>query len=309
MEYKVYRLSFLTAVHLGNGSLEDGEYTFCADTLFSALCQEACKLGDDILKKLYECVNDGKVIFSDAFPYVGEIYYLPKPMKRIEIEDNAADSVMKKAYKKLKYIPAESFGDYLRGKYDVLNASDMSELGSFEMKVSAAIRGEEEAKPYRVGQYYFNQGNGLYFVMGYEKVEDQILIDQLMCNLSFSGIGGERSSGLGRFKVLPGILHPEIQCRLKCEGDVYMSLSVALPGDGELAQAMEQAEYLLIKRSGFVSSQSYAKEQMRKRDLYVFKSGSCFKQRFSGGVYDVSNKHGKHAVYRYAKPMFVEVNP
>lgn len=43
MEYKAYKLKFLTGVHFGKGSLDDTSYAFCADTLFSALCIEALK--------------------------------------------------------------------------------------------------------------------------------------------------------------------------------------------------------------------------------------------------------------------------
>lgn len=86
-----------------------------------------------------------------------------------------------------------------------------------------------------------------------------------------------------------------------------MSLSVALPTDKELETVLHDAEYLLCKRSGFVASEQYAPEQMRKKDLYVFKAGSCFAEQFGGDVYDVSGKCGRHPVYRYAKPMLMEV--
>lgn len=86
-----------------------------------------------------------------------------------------------------------------------------------------------------------------------------------------------------------------------------MSLSAALPKDDELETVLEGAEYLLCKRSGFVASEKYAPEQMRKKDLYVFRAGSCFPARFCGDIYDVSDKCGRHPVYRYAKPMLMEV--
>ena len=81
---------------------------------------------------------------------------------------------------------------------------------------------------------------------------------------------------------------------------------MALPQKDELTQALEGSTYLLAKRSGFVASDTYAEEQRRKRDLYVFVAGSCFKNRFSGDIYDVS-AGGGHAVYRYAKPLFMGV--
>ena len=52
MEYKAYKLRFLTGVHFGKGSLDDTSYAFCADTLFSALCIEALKDSEQRLNNL-----------------------------------------------------------------------------------------------------------------------------------------------------------------------------------------------------------------------------------------------------------------
>ena len=67
-----------------------------------------------------------------------------------------------------------------------------------------------------------------------------------------------------------------------------MLLSVALPADDELENALENASYLLEKRSGFVASSDYAEEWRKKKDLYVFTAGSCFVNCFAGDIYDVS---------------------
>lgn len=307
MKYKLYRLAFQSAVHFGRHNLDEGEYSCCADTLFSALCQEALKIGDSVLQDFYQDTKDGKLLFSDMFPYVGSTYYIPKPMKRIETADNGGDSVIKKAYKKLKYIPMDMLDSCLRGEYDVLNAPGLEELGDFEMKAAASVRGESKPAPYRIGTYYYKPGNGLYFIVGYQEEKALELNEKLLENLSFSGIGGKRASGLGRFEVFRGKLPENFCLRLEKKGVRYMSLSVSLPTDGELENVLNDAEYLLCRRSGFVASEKYAPEQMRKKDLYVFKAGSCFAERFSGDIYDVSDKGCGHPVYRYAKAMLVEV--
>ena len=51
MKYKMYKMKFQSPIHLGKQSLEDGEYAFCADTLFSALCQEAVCMGESALQE------------------------------------------------------------------------------------------------------------------------------------------------------------------------------------------------------------------------------------------------------------------
>lgn len=44
MKYSIYKLEFQTGVHLGTGMLNESEYTFRADQLFSALYIEALKI-------------------------------------------------------------------------------------------------------------------------------------------------------------------------------------------------------------------------------------------------------------------------
>ena len=84
-----------------------------------------------------------------------------------------------------------------------------------------------------------------------------------------------------------------------------MLLSVALPADEELENAMENASYLLEKRSGFVASSDYAEEWRKKKNLYVFTAGSCFCKLFCRKRSTDVSEGGKHPVYRYAKPIFM----
>ena len=307
MDYKLYRFVFQGAVHFGRQNLDEGEYTCCADTVFSALCQEALKAGGDVLQSLYGAAKEGKLLLSDAFPYMGGTFFLPKPIKHIDFGERAGDSTVKKAFKRLKYIPADMLDIYLQGGYDIMAAPDLRALGDFEMKTVASIRGEEETRPYRVGTFYYHPGNGLYLIAGYEGEEIRELLEKLLRSLSFSGLGGKRASGFGRFVLSCDGIPAELKKRLEGTGTGYMTLSAALPTDEEMETVMGGAEYLLSKRSGFISSENYAEEQMRKRDLYVFRAGSCFSTRFCGDIYDVSDGRGRHPVYRYAKPMLMEV--
>ncbi len=308
MDYRVYKLRFSGMVHFGNTRLEDAEYTFSADTLFSALCLEAVKAGDSDINRLYQLVSKGDLYFSDAFPYIGEELYLPKPFKHIDKEDESGDSNIKKAYKKLKYIPVSKFDKYLRGDFDPISDNSMRDFGRKQVKTSVSIRGEEEPKPYRVGMYSYNDNCGLYIIIGFHDPDDMNLIEELLLGLSYNGIGGKRSAGLGRFELIKDELKDGLKERLTRDGKIKMSLSVCLPKEDELPSAMEGAQYSLCKRSGFVQSDRYADDQVKKKDLYLFKSGSCFINTFHGDVYDVSSESGSHPVYRYAKPMFLEVD-
>lgn len=303
MNYKICKLEFNAPVHFGNGALSDSGKSFCADTLFSALYLEALKIGQ--AEELYRRVAAGTLLMSDAFPYVQEEYYLPKPMIYIEPKD-AGDSIQKKRFKKLQYIPVSMLHEYLEG---VMPESgwELDELGEESSQVMAAVRREEDTLPFVVGNFRFSKGCGLYCVLACESDADQYLAEDLLMNLSFTGIGGKRSGGKGRFDFKYGRNTAELEKLLgkKANGRSLL-LSTALPKEEELTEALEGSSYLLQKRSGFVLSETYAPEQRKKRDLFTMQAGSCFQHRFEGDIYDVS-MGGAHPVYRYAKAMFAEI--
>jgi len=306
MKYKLYRLSFTDGVHFGRGSLESGEYTFFADTLFSALCQEAGKETGERIGQLTELVRKGRLLFSDAMPYQGDRYYVPKPMLKILQAEDSGNSQAKKIFKKLKYIPLEYVDAFVSGRFPVEQADGLEDLGYSEMKVSAFVRTGEETLPYRIETWYFNPGNGLYLLVGYEGQDELLLAEDLLDRLSFSGIGGRRNSGLGRYTLYTNAVPEPLLTGLASESSLYMTLSVSLPTEAEMKQALEGADFRLIRRSGFVASAAYADEPHRKKDLFLLAAGSCVRQRFQGDVCDVS-AGGSHPVYRYAKPMLLGV--
>lgn len=303
MNYKIYKMIFIQGVHFGDHSLEKSEITFQADTLFSALCIEALKI--DKLDELLESVKEDHLVFSDAFPYMGQEFFIPKPMKKIEQVVQSEDVTTRKKFKKLEYIQVSLLDQYLKGQYPINKGSDIKKIGVHALKTSASIRGNEEAVPYRVGIYRFKEENGLYIVVGYDSQEILDLFDELFEMLSLSGIGGKKNSGLGHFDLEIAELPKELNKRLNTKGEV-MTLSVSLPTDKELEDVLDDSRYLLVKRSGFVDSYTYSKEQRRKKDIYLFKSGSCFNKTYQGDIYNVSSG-GSHPVYKYAKPLFMGV--
>lgn len=303
MNYKIYKMIFKQGVHFGDHSLEKSEITFQADTLFSALCIEALKI--DKLDELLESVKENHLVFSDAFPYMGQEFFIPKPMKKIEQVVQSEDVTTRKKFKKLEYIQVSLLDKYIKGQYPINKGSDIKKLGIHVLKTSASIRGNEEALPYRVGIYRFKKENGLYIVVGYDSQEILDLFDELFEMLSLSGIGGKKNSGLGHFDLEIAELPKELNQRLNTKGEV-MTLSVSLPTEDELEEILDDSRYLLVKRSGFIDSYTYSKEQRRKKDIYLFKSGSCFNKTYQGDIYNVSSG-GSHPVYKYAKPLFMGV--
>ena len=108
MNYTSYRLEFFNGVRFGHGNLDSTDISFHADTLFSALYQEALKLNKENL--FLEFVENDRLLFSDGFPYIGKEYFIPKPMLKIERKSSASrgDSREKKLIKNMKYIPTDT---------------------------------------------------------------------------------------------------------------------------------------------------------------------------------------------------------
>ena len=306
MKYVAYKLFFQTGVHFGSGMLDETRQCFLADTLFSALCVEAVKMGNQTLEKLYQLVKNGEILFSDSFPFIDDTLYIPKPMLSIKCEDSDISS--RKKWKNLKYIPLQELQNYLLGKMDVEKESHrLEELGTTIVQQKVSLMDEEKSEPYSVGVFYFQEGNGLYFIVGYEKEENLTFLEQLIDSLGFQGIGGKVSSGLGKYSMLPIELPTDITRRMERTKGKFMVLTTSLPKEDEMERAISQANYLLEKRSGFIQSETYAKEQVKKQVQYFLQSGSIVYNRYSGDVYEVGRK-GTHSVWRYGKPLLMGVS-
>lgn len=307
MKYKLYRLKFSTAVHFGSGRLGSTDNVFLADRLFSALCIETVKNhGSHGAAKLADMAKNNRLILSDSMPYIGQTMYIPKPIIHIETDDSG-NSAVKKAFKKLNFIPADKLDEYLKGGLDAeYEAKLLSELGKKTEKISAAVSENDDTVPYRIGTYEFSENSGLYFILGFDSDEVYDFADSLIYSLQYEGIGGKITSGLGKFTTVTEDIPDGFAKRLEDGYKKYMSLSVCMARDEELEKTVSGATYSLIKRSGFISSANYADRPLKKRTIYCFTAGSCFNCRFEGDVFDLGG-NGSHPVYRYAKPMLMGV--
>jgi CRISPR-associated protein Csm4 len=277
MKKSIIRLKFLSPLHVGERNLSDSEYEIKADTIFSAL---AIECGD--IPRLVNKVKEGKLKISDAFPYIDDYYYIPKPMIYIKQE-----SEKYKLFKKIKYIPEDLLDAFLKGTLYPEDELESFVLGESDVRTQVRV-GQD---PFQVGTFTFYKNAGLYIIV--EHQDDYVF--EIFERLQYSGIGGKRSSGLGRFTF-------EIKdCFDFPEGEKKILLNTAMAKDIELEKALDGAHYLLQKRSGFIHQSRY-----KKRDFYTFKAGSVFINEFKGDIYDVGND--EHPVYRYGIPMFMGVN-
>lgn len=308
MNYKLLKLQFTTAVHFGTGGLTTTSNTLMADSLFSAMCTEAARAGEDPVS-LIEAAKAGKIRISDALPYIGDRYYIPKPLAEITT-DKEGDSSVKKALKKLTFLPVDALNSYMQGKLDIEQEADLLQhhLGNEYLIEKAAVDTGKETMPYAVGLYRYMEGSGLYICLGYEAEEDYYRFCDIMELLSYAGIGGKVSSGYGKFTIVPVNPSKEYIRRLQSqESGQYMSLSVSLPLPEEMKHVTEHSNFRLVKRSGWVSAGAEPESLRKRKDLYMFAAGSVFEDKFKGCMCDLSDGEA-HPVLRYAYPMLMGVN-
>lgn len=319
MTYRIYRLKFYSGVHFGSDSgsehVSSATSVFHSDSLFSALCQEALKIGgESVLQELLDWSREGKLLLSDLFPYSGDTYFLPKPKKlysRKEMKNGVQPD--RKLVKKMTHISAASLEKYLAYQQGETDSFDMESVVKKlhgivrqERKMSAALR-DVDADPYYVGMVQFANGSGLYAIVGCEQPD---LIDQLFQSLEMTGIGGRKSYGLGKFVCEKVELNESAEHgldilyrHLTAENlKVSMTLNTSLPRDDEL-DYLQDAAYLLTRRGGMTDGSAV----QHKQTVYALESGSCVSRRYAGQIMDVRIEQEGHPIYRNLIPMFMEV--
>lgn len=325
MKFFLHKLCFSTPVHFGGDnalSLESAQMTFCADTLFSALCHTAFFLGGNAqVEELCDAARQGALLLSDGMPYAEkgkgkeDELYLPRPFL-MPGKRTVTSSQQRKNAKKTRYLPVLKMDEYMKciseGQY--MDMGTPQNFGTSVELTKAAVPENEETRPYFVGAYYFRLGCGLYFLVGCEEeLENQI--ERLLRLLGTSGIGGKISAGFGKFEPVdlidlsePFDLETEWLSRalMDKEAPIQMTLSACLPMQEELNQALEGAQYQLIRRGGFISDPAQSGTPRKKRSQCVFQAGSTFRRRFAGQLSEVGKSAG-HAVYRYNRPLWLGV--
>ena len=298
MEVQAYKLDFQT-VHFGNGNLNESMGSFNASRLYSSLFLESLKLNVD--KEFLNLSKSANFFLSDSFPLKDGEFYLPKPIgyPKIPLNSESTRETRRKAKrsKKLRYIKYTDMEDYVEGNCDVdkLDGTD-----SFFSKSTVVTK--KGIDPYEVGITNFK--TSLYILTIKHK-----LLDMLMNSLQYSGIGGKRSSGYGRFTVEKLDIPDEFSKNIvvnDSEYGVYMTLSTSIPNNDELDAVLPTAEYLLEKSSGFAYS-STSRNLLRKQDLYKFAVGTTLTKTYNGNIFDVRPDDFPHPVWNYAKGLFYKL--
>ena len=330
--WKLVKLDFgRNPVHFGDlgiGMEESGERAY-SDTLFSAWVSSYARLfGGEAVEQLFARFPkqaqspplEPPFRLGSTFVYYNETYYLPRPINQPRGYPKD-DLAFAKEYKKLTYLPlkvwqrwyqGKGFADETELKDKVTHSTatgDLAKAGAFNYgkafgaqripKVSLD-RTTRASNFYHVGFVQFQPDAGLYFLIYFPEA-DSSLEAELEAALNFlgdEGIGGERSSGAGRFTATWHDLDETWNSVVNFKQSNFYSLISLLWEHPFASEYLQGASYVLRERGGWIAS-PVSGQQARRQTVQMFTEGSVFPQSISGMLANVTPGNFKaHQIYR-----------
>lgn len=292
MEFNAVKLQ-INNIHVGDeGKLDASSPIIHSDTIFSAICNIWARVfgKEDLELMLNKYQFENPFIVSSAFPYCGDVFYLPKPfmMANVDIPEDK-----RKEFKKMTVLPKQFFEKYVGASLkeeELINAlkeikSDIS-IDHYMPKV-AIDRKSSSTELFSFSENRFNTQSGYFFF--YECSDEYIeKFKNTMAILSDEGIGGKKTWGCGQFK------HEFIKIDLNLpESDTYCLLSLYYPDNEKLTSS---CSYNLIERGGWIVSQITTK--IKRNNVYLLSEGSVFDFKPKGKLVNVAPEGFPHKVYR-----------
>jgi len=320
MSLKIARLDFNTPVHFGGVGigLESTEEIVHSDTLFSALCHSWVNLYGkaDLDDLLISFEQKPPFLISSCFIYNSDTYFLPRPhtpppgFESVDVRESHGKDV-----KRLNYLPREIFGLWARREkinYETIKEDYGSSYRFFLVPRVAIDRTNSNSQIYYCGTIKFQEGCGLFCLI---KFNDRSYIQKVKMSFSLLGelgLGGERSSGLGKFKFVWVDADDEWNRLLSFKGDGYLCISLLHPENPDtIEDLMNGASYTLLERRGWFLS-PFSTKQYKRKTVTMLAEGSVFTKSITGHLVPVTPeiwiKEGNpHLIYRYGYAFVIPV--
>lgn len=143
---------------------------------------------------------------------------------------------------------------------------------------------------------------GLYFLLEFPTDAPELEADlqQALAVLGEEGMGGERSSGAGRFSIqawesLPADWQPVVNF---AQGNHHSLVSLFWQPDIDQTQLGSSACYAIQERGGWIAS-PFSGRQLRRQKVQMFAEGSVFAKKPAGQLADVTPQgFNRHTIYR-----------
>ncbi|SKB15257.1 CRISPR-associated RAMP protein, Csm4 family [Planktothrix sp. PCC 11201] len=264
-------------------------------------------------------------------------YYLPKPLAFPKKYPIGNDLEFTKTYKKLSYLPLEVWQRWYQGegftdsdRLELIHTTNktakdndpLHKAGTFDYNQAFKIdknpkvaidRTTRSTNFYHTGFVHFESHpnedkskpenhSGLYFILHFPTTNPHLEkeIQATLIFLGEEGLGGERSSGAGRFKMEWLDLTPEWKkvvqhqqsnyCLISLFWDDYDSISPELLNHGACYDIQERGGWIASSPSGY---------QKRRKMVRMFTEGSVFSACPQGKLANVTPERFKdHQVYR-----------
>lgn len=324
--YRVFHLRPLGAFHLGERGigLEESATFAHSDTVYSALCFAwAEAFGREALERLLEAWErrEPPFIVSSAFPYVRGVRFYPRPLLQPPAGEEARQQLKGVRWVSegvlFRWVRGEASGDdvgiVVEGELWASREEAARRLlngGGWRRWYVARValdRVTAASNLYYVGQVSFAQDCGLFLIAAAGEEGPLDRLRQALEALGEMGLGGERSLGLGRFRVEgEGEWQPPAVA-----GGAFLTLSLYWPREEEIGAGVlgEGARYRLLRREGWIASPAWPGK--RRKWVQMIQEGSLLRGdsgTIYGGAADVTPAEslpGAHRVLRvgYAFPI------
>lgn len=312
MAKRIYYLKFITPFRFGkDGNLVNNQFICYGDTFFSAFIIEWIRLFSVAqIDEIIEEVNENKILFSDFQPYQGDVLYLTKPLLEQRIKIKEPNQI--KEEKKINFLSIDQLIDLVRNQ-NPKTLTKEPEFSRDDKRVCLNKMDSQKPEPFFLTSQRLSENSGFYLMVELPKKRIDAF-DQVIESLGETGIGGKRSSGFGKFIIekvtdLSNDLLSDSEGKLKKiwgkKTNLYLNLAPLLPLKEEIDK-VKKGTYRLIQRRGFVYSDNYASQALKRKQVTMIEGGSCFLDHIKGSVVDLS-AYEAHPVYRYGKGFFLGV--
>jgi CRISPR-associated protein Csm4 len=314
---RAYKLNFLSALHVdsrGSGEPEGIDEFIHSDTLSAAICHAWAAVNQTISQDFF---NDPPFTVSSAFPYIGDIFLFPAPRWLIW---NDPDPVLRKQLKSVQWISRMLFEKILSGALfefadvqllprgiaishdEFQKHPDLKCFQAWTVTERQRVSVDRLHLPKEGGLFFFAlqffaPQSGLYFMAQTRNQCDGELRSALDF-LGDTGIGADRNSGLGHFKIREEV---DLDLQVPDPSEGWATLSLFNPGqDDDLPELTYKTAYEIIRRAGWISNSTIGRPPLR-----AFTEGSYFSRKPIGRVLQMPipvdlKGHGgmEHPVYR-----------
>lgn len=317
----VYKLKFRSALHVdekGSGTPETVSEFIRSDTISAAVSIAWAKLFPEDSPAVF---SNPPFRLSSAFPFIGDILLFPVPVWGIWKQ--ADDPEKRKDIKKIKWLSLSLLEQVLAGA--ILSVDDCQimpcgiSITRDELTRNKALTqftepwklverqrvavdrlntdpstDESQGRLFFFAMQFFAEESGLFLIAdGGEK--DIKRLRAVLDFLGDEGMGADRSSGLGSFKVTHSQTF-SVNSPKKTDGWFTLSLFNPKP-DENLEKLLMNSGYSLVTRSGWISGSTYGRAPIK-----TFGESSFFSDKPDGRTVSVLNpdliEHLGHDVFR-----------